>query len=502
MALEALLGFDLPPLALVVAALFAILVVRSWVQTPGNLPPFPARPFPILGHLPYLGAATRDKLLELRKRTDEIFSLYLGGTLVIFLSGYDVMREALVKQAEYFTDRPLGGPSSLLLIQNGIVGASGSIWKENRTAVVQILKEFGVGRDIMSQKITEEIQLYLAHLEGLAGKASDVREITTCAVTNITCNILIGKRFAYDDSAFMELLHQLGEFMSLIEGGAMHQFFPQLQYLPGDLFNAKTLLKLDAEIMDKMAGFIKNTTGEGEDGEGNHSNLISAYIDKMNAKQSAGQNTVLSMKELERVAFDMMIGGSETSASTLLWFYLYMVHFPDIQEKFYQEIVTEIGTSKTPTGQDKVKLSYVNAVILETQRLASISPLAVTHRCTKETTVRGYTIPKDVIVILHLDSVMWDENIWDDAMNFKPERFLKDGKLFCPDHFVAFGMGRRSCPGESLAKMELFLFTVSLIQRFRIVPADPNCLPPRTYIKGATCPPTPFSVRFIERDTK
>ncbi|KAK3738904.1 hypothetical protein RRG08_006472 [Elysia crispata] len=208
---------------------------------------------------------------------------------------------------------------------------------------------------------------------------------------------------------------------------------------------------------------------------------------------------ISAVNQLDRVVFDLLIGGSETSATTLLWFYLYMIHFPDIQEKFYEEIAKGIGTNRYPTGQDRAALPYVNAVILEIQRLSSISPFAVTHRCNKETTVAGYTIPKDVQILLHLDSVMLDDKIWGNAKIFRPERFLKEGKLHCPEFFVAFGLGKRSCPGESLAKVELFLFTVSVIQRFKIIPADPNDLPPRDYERGATCCPLPFRIRFEAR---
>ncbi|GFR78336.1 cytochrome P450 2U1 [Elysia marginata] len=116
---------------------------------------------------------------------------------------------------------------------------------------------------------------------------------------------------------------------------------------------------------------------------------------------------------LEQIVFDLILGGSETTLTTLLWFYLYMVHFPDIQDKFCNEIIREIGTDRTPACQDKVKLTYVNAVILETQRLAlaTISPFSILHNCSRETTIAGYTIPKDVQVLTDLDAVMLDDEI-------------------------------------------------------------------------------------------
>ncbi|RUS89665.1 hypothetical protein EGW08_002586 [Elysia chlorotica] len=418
-----LLGFDLPALLLgVAAALIVTLVLKSWGQTPANLPPFPGRRVPIFGHLLVLGSEAREKLLEIRKTTGDIFSMYFGGTLIIVLSGLDVLKEALVKQGDVFVDRPVGGFSRTLKIQNGIIGTSGSIWKENRFATFHILKGFGLGKDVMSQKIVEEINLYLKYLEGLSGEATNVQDITTCAASNVTCKIVFGKRFEYDDTKFIGLLLSLNEYMTLIGGGNFHTLFPFVKYLPGDLSKTKRLVQLDREISGEMRHFIKEIREQERDGLAS-SNLVTSYIERMEEKQKSAEHTELSLYHLDRIAFDLFVGGTETSSTTLLWFYLYMIHFPDIQEKVYEEIVREIGTDRCPTGQDKVGLPYTNAVIYETQRLASISPLGVIHRCNKETTIAGYTIPKDVPIITHLDAVMRDDKIWGDANVFDQRDF-------------------------------------------------------------------------------
>lgn len=493
---ESFLRLDVPFLVVVIITLMIVQVLRSWTQTATNLPPFPGRPVPILGHLLLLGAEAREKMLQIRKKSGSIFSMYFGSKLVIVLSGYDVLKEALIKNADNFLQRPITGLSGVLKVKDGIIGSSGSIWKENRSTVFQIFKNFGLGKDMMSQKISQEVAFYLAHLQDLRGLSANVQDLTTCATANVTCEVVLGRRFCYDDPEAIYLLRSFGEFMTLIGGGSLHTWFPFVKYIPGDFFKAKRLVTLDKEIMLKMKRFVENAKGNKTS-----NNLISSYIEKMEEKQKSEEHTELSMRQLERIVFDLLLGGSETTSTTLLWFYLYMIHFPHVQDKFYEDIVRGIGTTRPPIGQDKVKLSYVNAVILETQRLATISPFAILHRSDRDILIAGYTVPKDIPVLLHLDAVMLDDEIWGDARMFRPERFLKDGKLFCPEHFVAFGLGKRSCPGESLAKMELFLFTVSVLQRFKIVPGDPDNLPPRDYVRGATCCPLPFKVKFVERTT-
>ena len=56
--------------------------------------------------------------------------------------------------------------------------------------------------------------------------------------------------------------------------------------------------------------------------------------------------------------------------------------------------------------------------------------------------MRGYTIPKDTLIIPHLDAVLMDEKIWGDPNNFRPERFLNaKGAVTEPEQFVVFSLG-------------------------------------------------------------
>ncbi|KAH9504910.1 hypothetical protein Btru_061010 [Bulinus truncatus] len=65
---------------------------------------------------------------------------------------------------------------------------------------------------------------------------------------------------------------------------------------------------------------------------------------------------------------------------------------------------------QSPIIQDTTKLIYLNAAILETQRLASsVVPHSVPHPRPRDVTVRGYTIPKGSFIMPNLDSVLHDE---------------------------------------------------------------------------------------------
>lgn len=114
-----------------------------------------------------------------------------------------------------------------------------------------------------------------------------------------------------------------------------------------------------------------------------------------------------------------------------------------------------------------------------------------------------------------------DPNLWDDPDNFDPSRFLKNGKVTRPDYFIPFSVGklfclhnsdsslttfdtlvgRRTCLGDVLTKMEFFLFLSTLIQRFELHVPPKHEMPTVTGTIAASIVPQPFFVSLIQRPT-
>lgn len=102
---------------------------------------------------------------------------------------------------------------------------------------------------------------------------------------------------------------------------------------------------------------------------------------------------------------------------------------------------------------------------------------------------------------------MNSKKYWTDPKRFDPKRHLvesagqSDGlvSVIRSDHLTPFGMGKRQCPGEGLARAEIFIMLATLVQRFEFEPDtdDPTCLPsPQDYVQGITRVPKPFRVRI------
>ena len=206
------------------------------------------------------------------------------------------------------------------------------------------------------------------------------------------------------------------------------------------------------------------------------------------------EHVILTMSEI-------FLAGLETTASSVCWALLHLIHNPKLQHKLHQELDEVIGPNRLPELKDKKNLPHLEATITETLRLSG-APV-VFHKSVVDTTLQGYHIPKDSTVLINLWSLHHDPDIWDAPNEFKPQRFLnKDGKFVLPnaDHFHPFSAGRRQCLGESLARTELFLVLARLLHSFRFE-NPPGCdLPSLEPITGIALMPKPFKVCAFKRD--
>jgi cytochrome P450 len=171
-----------------------------------------------------------------------------------------------------------------------------------------------------------------------------------------------------------------------------------------------------------------------------------------------------------------------------------------VQDKCFKEICDVIGAQRQPSLSDRPKMVYLEATIMEVLRKADITPVGVPHATACDVTFQGHFIPKGTLVMLNHTSVLLDPAIWGDPENFRPERFIgPDGKLTKTEEFMPFGLGRRVCLGESLARMELFLYLCCMVQRFHFLPEDPDHLPSLEGVVSNLHFPVPFKIRSVLR---
>ncbi|XP_072918430.1 uncharacterized protein [Hemitrygon akajei] len=435
-----------------------------------NFPPGPT-PLPIIGNLHLLDLKKPHlSLMKLSEKYGPIFSIKLGTMRVVVLTGYETVKDALVNHPDEFGGRAYIPIFDDLTHGYGIIFGSGESWKQMRRFAISTLRDFGMGKKTIEDKIIEEAHFLIKLLESCKGQEFNPTIQLNAAVANIICSIVFGDRFEYDDERFIALVKRVNENIQLA-GSPMVQLynaFPILGFLPG---SHKKMLK-NGKL---TCGFVKNFINKSR--QTLDANVPRSFIDVFNLKQqqeSGNPNTYFHENNLIFTVTNLFGAGMETTSSTLRWAMLLMMKYPQIQEKVHDEITTVIGSERFPRTGDRKNLPYTDAVIHEIQRFANIVPLNLMHSTTEDVNFKGYFLPKGTPVIPLLTSVLYDKTQWENPFDFNPSNFLDaDGKFVKRDAFAPFSMGRRACAGETLARMELFLFFTILIQRFRFQ-APPN----------------------------
>ncbi|XP_077367240.1 cytochrome P450 2K4-like [Festucalex cinctus] len=463
--------FPLTSSSVLGSVLVLLLAYLAWASASSSpeprrkQPPGP-RPLPLLGNLLQLNLhEPHGTLLEMSKKYGQVFTFHMGPKKVVVLAGYKTVKEALVQHAEEFGERqPLEGHK----VEHGITWTNGDSWKEMRRFALSNLRDFGMGKKACEDKIIEECQHLLEVFKEFRGEAFDTQQPLSYAVSNIICSLVFGSRFQYDDPDFRAMVKRICRNFHLL-GSASLQLYNMFPWL-GMLFSsAKDELRGHVMANRKQATELIQGLKETLDPQSSRG-LVDAFLIRQQQLEDSGDVGHYHNLNLLATIVNLFAAGTETTSTTLRWALLLMAKHPDVQEKVQAELKRVIGDRRVQV-EDRKNLPFTDAVIHETQRLANIVPMAIPHRTSQDVTFRGYFIKKGTIVYPLLTSVLHDEREWEKPLSFHPQHFLdKDGKFVKSDAFLPFSAGRRACPGESLARMELFIFFATLLQHFRFRP--------------------------------
>ncbi|XP_053711484.1 cytochrome P450 2U1 isoform X2 [Synchiropus splendidus] len=502
-----------------VALLVFLLVYHSAVYYQrrlmlSNIPPGP-QPLPVVGNfgallvpsfilrrvrkIPDRATTPTQGLAELARLYGDVFSLFVGSQLMVVLNGFDVIKDAFSNQPDVFSDRPDIPVVSIMTKRKGIVFAPyGPVWRKHRKFCHATLRNFGFGKlslePCILQGVTTVKQELLRLNRESDGAGVDLAALIGNAVSNVICSLTLGQRFHHDDSEFRTLLDLMvrGLEICVNSPAVLINICPLLYHLPCGVFKELRQVERDITLfLKKMIATHRDTLDPQQPRD-----LVDMYLMEMQSQKAAGeQDDSFTEDYLFYIIGDLIIAGTDTTTNSVLWVLLYMVLHPDVQDQVQAEIDKVVGKERPLSLTDRGSLPYTEATIMEVQRLAVAVPLGIPHMASKKTELRGYVIPQGTVVLPNLWSVHRDPTVWEEPDSFNPTRFLDaEGKLIRKESFIPFGIGRRVCMGEQLAKMELFLMVTNLLQSFRLRLPDGSIPPPLHGRFGLTLAPCPFAV--------
>uniref|UniRef100_A0AC35TKE2 Cytochrome P450 n=1 Tax=Rhabditophanes sp. KR3021 TaxID=114890 RepID=A0AC35TKE2_9BILA len=441
---------------------FVVLYVLQFYKKVYSLPKGPF-PVPLIGNVHLFNPAELHKwILEQRKIYGSVFSIYIANPYVV-LSDVKSIKEALVTNGEWFAGRQQQFPETMMhdAVDVGVIMSSGDMWQAQRRLTLKIMRDFGMGRPMMEDKILLAINDLTQHMDSLADKDHvDFPSIIHLTIGNIINSITFGFMYPFNDAKeFYNFTHIVDETMnsscrwefkvlsmfpklanySIVKNGIFRSFFSQ----------NKELRRINSERVAKAKACFKPNEEP--------QNFVHAALREINSVDS--NYNFLDDTHITGMTFDMYLAGQETSTTTTKWFILMLMKYPEVQQKVFEEIFNAVGLENEIKLSHKNQLPYTMAFINEAQRYCNIVPLVPGHLCTKDTTIQGHFIPKGTVVQPFFYGSNYDETVFEEPYEFKPERFLlEDGKTLNKqlyDQMYSFGRGARVCAGQSLAMMEL-----------------------------------------------
>uniref|UniRef100_A0A1I7RJ52 Cytochrome P450 33D3 n=1 Tax=Bursaphelenchus xylophilus TaxID=6326 RepID=A0A1I7RJ52_BURXY len=507
---ETLFEFTMALFLIVVVVISAIYLLNNFHFKRQNLPPGPA-PLPIIGNLHCIDPAdTYKAFLHWKKQYGPVFTCWFGNIPAVCFTDYEVLTEALIKNGDVFgsrfaygrmTELVRGGHENVGLLDEG----RPEIYQEQRRFFTNFIRSLTADGAKLEDRIFFEVSQFIQELDVACDNRQSIEFVPLIdrSVGSIISSLIFGTRYEKDQvSEFLYLKETINQFLVYISDPlalsvANHRFnftvFPPFRerYKRIERTRNKLFAFMNAKV-DQHENEFENLNNNEE-----YKCLIDAFLFKI---KNDVNPAVYNRKMLVNMMFDLFSAGQDTTSHTIAFILLYILNSPQTQRRIHEELDRTIGSGRRVTNLDRQNLTYLNAVICEGQRLANLIPINLFQRNLSDVTIAGHKIPAGSCILPQIACVMFDEKVFPDPFEFKPDRFLaEDGSLKRFVELIPFSLGKRQCLGENIARMELFLFISNMFNQFVVHPMDEASPPTTKKVLGMTAQPQPFQVRLSRR---
>nr|QST15078.1 CYP370C9 protein [Diaphanosoma celebensis] len=452
-------------------AVFVGYVGYKSIHRPKKFPPGPAH-VPVLGYAGFLTKKANQNITDLKKTHGDVIGFNVVFQKIVILNSFEAIRDA------YREDSFAGKPTSYLMQlrsqgKYGIVATMGKTWQQNRRATLQILRDYGFGKTGMETTIKEEAAELANIIRGHGGKSFEIKVYLKLVTLNVLWSIISCERINMNDKKIYALHKSLTELHRVASIASIAMFLPWDERIPAWLVGAGQT----SDVANEVRGLVQMIVEEHQKTHvvNEETDFIYAFLTRIKSTKDEESEFYgeRGLANLANIVSEFFVGGGESTSDTLNWFFMLMCLYPDVQRKIQHEIDTVIGTDRLVSYEDIKSLPYTEAVISETQRFCCIVT-TIFHSALRDTEFRGYIIPKGTTLMANLYAVFRDPQLWEKPYEFHPEHFLTDdGHFKSLDHFIPFGIGRRLCIGETIARVQLCLFTTHILQQFTLAfPAE------------------------------
>ncbi|KAK0412105.1 hypothetical protein QR680_006039 [Steinernema hermaphroditum] len=474
-----------------IGALFVfalLLLVAVFYRHAKKYPPGPF-PLPLLGNAHQIvigqifGKTIRDLMLEWKKEYGNVITFWLGPSPTVCVLDYDLAVQTYVKNGDAHVGRQNFPLIDEMREGKGIVLSEGDLWLEQRRFALHTLRDFGLGKNIMQDKILKEYHKRMdpfdAELEENGGrlKINPKEKLLELMIGSVINRILVG--YSFDESnmgEFLEIRKQLDKSNETLSFVDLVVVRPSLYWIPFVKWRRDEIIKSN----DETVAFAKRQIEERErdiadgsyqlDEVAGPQDFLDAFLMERDRRlEESGDIGHYTKEQLVYAIVDLWQAGMETTITTLYWAFLYLLKNEKVQEKMREEIWSVVGKDRDVELADRQLLPYCNGALNEVHRLTSLLTLNVMRRSVRESVVGDFTIPAGTDNAVVMAVIFNDGDVFSDPAQFRPERYLGDDGKTMEQKVIPFGLGKRACLGEGLARAEMYLVLLNIIKNYRIV---------------------------------
>ena len=512
---------------------FTTIILIIWLikssSHPKHYPPGPRLPLPIIGDAYMIGSDFASGFCSMIKKYGKVIGLWLGPDRVVIISDFDILQEILNKNET--SGRQMTKASGTIYILSlkiiishllmfyikgvyrrgwslggtpGVIFSSGITWFELRKSSLQILKDFGVGKNILEDIIEEEVDNLIQHIDdNWINVPLDVSKFFNIAVLASLWRIISGETLKIGDPKLDFLISKVDNIVtetSSVFGAISMVSVPLFKFM--NMVGLLNVVKSANELFKYCTKILKIHRDKFIDGD-NPLTFIEALLHKIDLIDDPSHPLYGNTGELNllNTLLDLFIAGSDTTSNTLNWAMLFMIQNPDDQVKVREELLKNIGFKKAKMSERNLT-PYTEAVLHEISRRGNIAPMALFHQTNEPITFDQFKIPSKTVIVPMIGEIMHDSNHFPCPNNFDPQRYLtknEDGDvIFKPNpRVVPFGIGKRRCLGEVIARTSMYKFFTAIIQKYSIVSGQDEIILDQQN-GGIICGPKPYKLKFMK----
>ncbi|KAM3734924.1 hypothetical protein ACB098_10G051000 [Castanea mollissima] len=460
----------LSPLTLLVLLIFT-LSWYTWKKQRTSLllllPPGP-RGVPLFGNLLSLDPELHSYFAGLAQIHGPIFKLRLGYKLGIVVTSPSLTREVLKDHDVTFANRdvPEAGRAATYGGSDIVWTPYGPEWRMLRkVCVIKMLSNTTL--DSVYELRRKQVRETVGYFYRRVGSPVNIGEQMFLTVMNVITNMMWGGTVEGEERSSLgaDFKEVVSEMTELLGKPNISDFFPGLARF--DLQGIKKKMDGLAKRFDRIFDVMINQRLKiDKEGGSKDSKDFLQFLLKL--KDEGDSKTPMTMIHLKALLMDMVVGGTDTTSNTIEFAMAEIMNKPEVMRKTQQELEAVVGKDNIVEESHIHKLPYLHAVMKETLRLHPALPLLVPH-CPSETcTVGGYTIPKGSRIFVNVWAIQRDPSIWENPLNFDPERFSNSKWDYSGNDFnyFPFGSGRRICAGTAMAERMVIYSLATLLHSF------------------------------------